>query len=485
MLARFQDGLRLDRRAPAGVLAIILLLTLSGCRSPLPGSRLPLVSSGLEERSGFTVERASCTGEIELPPGASLDDGLTEDEAISIALWNNALFQETLVELGVARAELVAAGLLPNPEFVYLFGVDQKALRYAFDLPIEAIWLRPIRLRAAHREAERTTQRLVQAGLDLIRDVRQAYADAVLARERERIAGDTLALRQRVAELAEARLAAGEAAPQEPAAARIDALAASQEAARAAYDLAAAHERLRHVLGIVELRDPLTLDAGPLPRHEVAANEQEADALTAEALATRPDLQAADRAVAAAGERVRLAQVGWFRLLGIGDATAGQRTGHEFGPGMRFTVPLFNKNEGEIARACAALERAIRQRQTVRQQAAADLRRALVLYEQARTELDSLESRVAPEVQAAIARAERAYQEGEASYLIVLEATRQVVATQLRTAQLHADLRRAYADIERGAGRRLPAPDDAPTEASDSRPLEGPASPSLTEENLQ
>lgn len=473
-LARTCTGCR-QRRAPFGLLACVVGVALAGCRAPLPGSGLPAVSLGVEERMGYALERASCRGEVVFPPGAALDDGLTEDEAISIALWNNALFQETLVEAGVARAELVAAGLLPNPEFVYLFGVDHKPFRYAFELPIEAIWLRPIRLRAARGEAERTTERLVQAGLDLIRDVRQAYADAVLARERARIAQELLALRQRVAELAEARLAAGDASPQEPAAARIDALAADQEAVRTTFDLSAALERLRLVLGIIELRDAIPLDEGSTPRQVVAADERAADDLVAEALANRPDILAADRGVAAARERVRLAQAGWFRLLGIGDATAGLRTGHEFGPALRFTVPLFNKNEGEIARARAALERAVRQRQTVRQQAAADLRRALVLYEQARAELATLETRVEPEVQAAIGRAERAYREGEAPYLIVLEATRQLTTSQLRAVQLDADLRRAYADIERGLGRKLSAPKNEP-------PAEIVAPPTLTED---
>lgn len=58
---------------------------------------------------------------ITLPPGASLDDGLTEDEAVSIALWNNAAFQELLVDLGLVRGDLIQAGLLPNPELVYFF----------------------------------------------------------------------------------------------------------------------------------------------------------------------------------------------------------------------------------------------------------------------------------------------------------------------------------------------------------------------------
>jgi hypothetical protein len=65
----------------------------------------------------------------------------------------------------------------------------------------------------------------------------------------------------------------------------------------------------------------------------------DADALTREALAARPD------AVAAAEARLRFAKLGWVRFLGIGDATSG-RGSHVLGPAVRFTGPLFNHNQG-------------------------------------------------------------------------------------------------------------------------------------------
>src|SRR4051812_46122961 len=107
-----------------------------------------------------------------------------------------------------------------------------KPYKYLFDFPIEALWLRPIRVRSAAREADRAAERLTQAGLDLMRDVRQAHADVVLARERVRIAGEAVKLRGRVAELAGERLKAGDISPQEAATGRIDAALAEQDATR-------------------------------------------------------------------------------------------------------------------------------------------------------------------------------------------------------------------------------------------------------------
>jgi cobalt-zinc-cadmium efflux system outer membrane protein len=66
--------------------------------------------------SGIRVE-----GKEPLPPDASIEDGLTSQEAVSIALWNSPSFQATLTDLGLARADLVEAGLLRNPMFSLLF----------------------------------------------------------------------------------------------------------------------------------------------------------------------------------------------------------------------------------------------------------------------------------------------------------------------------------------------------------------------------
>jgi len=175
-------------------------------------------------------------------------------------------------------------------------------------------------------------------------------------------------------------------------------------------------------------------------------------------LDARPDAVAAGHAARAAGERRRIARLGWVRLLGILDATSGRGTGHEFGPALRMTVPIFNRNQGGVARAEAEFAQLDRRRETVHNQIVMDVRTAFARYQQARAELDLLRRKTRPEVEAAIKRAEAAYKEGNATYLIVLEANRQLIDTYAREAALYAELRRAWAELERGVGRRLAPP---------------------------
>ncbi|MFZ5830258.1 MAG: TolC family protein [Planctomycetota bacterium] len=409
------------------------------------------MSANVIDRAGFQLGSQSCPGNVVMPNGASLDDGLDDDEAILIALWNNAAFQQLLCDLDIARGELIQAGLLPNPEVAYFFSVPDKPFKYALDMPLEAFWLRPNRVAAAERESARVCDQLTQAALDLIRDVRQSLADVRLAQGQLRVAEEAVRIRARIAQLAQARLEAGDVSVQEAATARIDAIQATQDTVRATADLMVADERLRNLLGIGAIRTPLRInDARPLPPHST-----DVETLTAEATHRRPDVLAADQAVAAAAERVRLSKLNWVRFLGVLDATSGRGTGHEFGPAFRATLPVFNWNQGAIARAEAECSRAVRQRQTIREQIILEVRQAEFRLRQAQDELEIFNTRIRPEVDAAIRRAESGYREGETTYLIVLETTRQFLDSQLREQQLQAEYRRAWAELERSVGRHL------------------------------
>jgi cobalt-zinc-cadmium efflux system outer membrane protein len=181
----------------------------------------------------------------------------------------------------------------------------------------------------------------------------------------------------------------------------------------------------------------------------------DAELLMVEATTTRPELLAANQAVATASERVRLAQVNWIRFLGILDATSGRDTGHEFSPAFRVTLPVFHRNQGIVARAEAALDQAARQHEAVRQRIILEVREAHLRYVQAAAELEIVNAKVMPEVEAGIRRAENAYREGNLGYVVVLESTRQFLQSLARREQLLGDLRRAWAELERSVGRRI------------------------------
>jgi cobalt-zinc-cadmium efflux system outer membrane protein len=129
-------------------LAIVVILLLSGlgcATTALPPVEIP---AGLAARTGVPLPRRDVQG-TQIPPDVRLEDGLTPEEAVAIALWNNPEFQIHIAKLGFARADLVEAGLLRNPVLSLLLPVGPKQFEATLRWPIEVLLERPGRVAAA------------------------------------------------------------------------------------------------------------------------------------------------------------------------------------------------------------------------------------------------------------------------------------------------------------------------------------------------
>lgn len=422
-------------------------LLLTACTPQSNG--LERVADDLEQRTGQRITEAQ-TNEAAWPPNVALADGLSEDELVSLALWNNAAFRGTLADLGLSRADLVQAGMLPNPSFSMLVPLGAKPLELTVRYPLEIFWLRPQRIDLAKLDVEQTAQRLVQNGLDLIRDVRVANAELTLASDRLQLADESSKLTRSIAELTQARLNAGDASEQEVANARVDALQAEEQRGRLQRDVEIAGERLRHLAGLSLEQWPETLANSPLPADEAF----DSAILLPEALASRPDLRAAEINVEAAGQRIGLARAEVFNFTA--SLNAKQINGPLLaGPGLDVVLPIVNQNQGGIAQAQARFDKAARQYLAIRQRIALDIREASVRLQQARDSLNRWQQTILPPLAASVRDAENAYAAGNVTYLYVLESQRRQLDARLKSAQAAADLRRARAELERSVGHRL------------------------------
>jgi len=86
-----------------------------------------------------------------------------------------------------------------------MFPLGPKQREFVLNVPLDVLWLRPIRVSAAESESHRVVERLVQDGLNVVRDVRVAYLNWQLAIQRALLAAQGAILRNEVARIAEAR----------------------------------------------------------------------------------------------------------------------------------------------------------------------------------------------------------------------------------------------------------------------------------------
>lgn len=443
---------------------------LAGCQTAELSQRRSTVSADVSSRFGSNLSEESEAGTVQLPPGVATDDGLTEDEAVAISLWNNAAYQALLADLGISSAQLFDAGLIADPQFQIFFPLGPKQLEFTTFQAVDALWLQPVREKAAELDLDRVSQSMVQNGLDVIRDARVAHASLLLAQEQAAVAREAESLRTQIAALAQKRLDAGDISELEATTSRIDALQARATAGRAAQDVELARQQLRTLLGLAMHGDSLNAIADA----DTLSLPQNAESLVSTALAMRPDLRAAELAIEAECERAGLAENQFMNLDAVYDANGSGSRGFESGAGLRFTIPIFNRNQGGIAIADAQLEKAARQYVAVRDQVTLEVRTAHTQLQQAQQNLTLVRDEILPALQQAQELARRNYENGGAPYFLVLQTTSQYLDTRMRDLQLHADMRRAVAELERGVGMKLavsPEARDRSGVASESRNL--------------
>ncbi|MGI8604198.1 MAG: TolC family protein [Verrucomicrobiales bacterium] len=409
------------------------------------------IGGRLEQRIGHSVNVTPASGRGGIPPRVNLSNGISQQEAVALALWNNAAFHETLTRLGFSRADVIQAGLLSNPTFSVLFPIGPKQLEYTAMLPVEAFWLRIKRKEIAGIEHRRVAESLVQNGLDLVRDVKVAYAEVLLTKDRSRLAREAANTRGRMAGLAEARLKAGDASELETSTSRVAALQSQEEANQTTHSVAVAEERLRNLLGLGAMRTRAVFNDTTFRAGAGGATS----ALVKEAFASRPDLRAAELAIEAAARRAGLAKADVFKVSATVDANAEGKSGHEIGPGLQLELPIFNQGQATRAKARAEIERTAWNYLAVKDRIRLEVQEAHLRLRQAQQNLSAWQEKILPPLEQNVAQAEKAFAAGETTALLVHETVRQLLAAKVREAEIRADARRAAAELERGIGHRL------------------------------
>ncbi len=421
------------------------------------------VSKQVEAHTGHSLKPDAKPAGFALPEGVSLEDGLTEDEAVAIALWNNPAFQAELAALGLARADIIEAGQLRNPNLTLIFPFSLRVLEAVAQWPFDALWQRPRRVAAAKLELNRTEETMAAMALDLVRDVRLAYADSLLAEHRSRITAQAAGERREIAVIVNAQFRAGEISELETNASRLDASMAEELAARFSNEVTIARIRLSSLLGFASDIQGFTLaphQPAPSPTIALTANastpiRDPIGELIKQAFDARPELKAAELAIEAAGQRAKWERSKILTVSAIAKEYGKGANGFEQGPGVLIDLPIFNRNKGAISRAEADIERAAKQLAALRHRIALEVQQAYTQLEQERQSLDRWRTSIQPQIQEEFRRTERTYAAGDVAYLLVLQTTQRVTDAQLREVELQAAQTRAAANLERSIGRRL------------------------------
>jgi cobalt-zinc-cadmium efflux system outer membrane protein len=436
-------------------LAIMLLLAAMGAGPA--GAQPPAWQDVARESETRTGLAPAWPGGETAPMNAPLlADGLTEAEAAQLALANNAELHAAFGELGIAQADVMAAGLYTNPSLEVLLrfpqGGGSSNVETELGFSLADLWLVPARKRVARARAEQLTMEVVSEVLNTVADAKRAHNACVIAVAKREQAAQVLAAAE--AWRAQMRLRADFGFHSQWDLSMADAFVARQALMLEEADagVAIAYARLRHVTGVAteELQAQGEL---PTPPDEPVVVAD----LVALALAHRPDVRAARLGLVAADRAITLARRSVWRDVTVGPAFARETDGTDLWGGLlQVGLPVFDRNQAGRARAEAERRQAGNQAEATvaaaREQvtiAAASLTLAL-----ARERL--LRERILPARQAALDFATRYYNEMQLNMLFVLQARQELYAAQMEHTAALGAIREAQIELEFAVGGQRP-----------------------------
>ena len=176
----------MTHRLIAIFITLMCIGVFSGCASVPKDAGFSDVQNIIEQRIGRRVHWNQGTSEdaaVVDVVRSMLQQELTIDEAVQIALLNNRSLLATYEELGIAQADLVQAGLLRNPTFGASFRFPDKTVgghrstntEFSVVQDFLDLLVRPLRKKVAATQFEQTKLRVGNAVLNLAAEVRSFY----------------------------------------------------------------------------------------------------------------------------------------------------------------------------------------------------------------------------------------------------------------------------------------------------------------------
>jgi outer membrane protein, heavy metal efflux system len=390
---------------------------------------------------------------------------ITLDEAIQMALQHNHNLLAARTTIQQSEAEETTANLRPNPtlfadwEYLPFFSPSNWNSTYLHDSTEADVGLsyllergrkRQHRLQAAKDVTAQTRSQVTDNERTLTFNVASLFVGAQLAESTIELAERDLKSFQQTVDLGEMRYNKGAISEDDFLKIKLQLLQFETDVQQAQLAKVQALSDLRQLLGYESVAPEYDV-AGPFDYLPLKGNLED---FQLKALQNRPDLRAAQQGVTAARSQYDLQ-----KAIGKPDVTVQGNYSHVNGTNAAtvygsIPLPIFNRNQGEIARTRFAITQAQEQEKSTNGQALTDVRdafeglrvndRIVQLYRLGYLDVAQKDRDIA----------EYAYQRGAVSLLDFLDAERNYRATQLAYRQALASYLVALEQLRQAVGTR-------------------------------
>lgn len=406
---------------------------------------------------------------------APVGERFSVEQAVQAALAQNLALRAEFERIPVAEGQLRQAGLVPNPVVTSTATSDrvfanegESGWSAGIQQELETAGKRRYRSLTARGDLERVRHETESTQRDLIARTQKAYFTLVFAERDLSLARETSAILRRFVDLNAERVKVGEAPGVELNLAKIE-LARSQRNEQE-FD-----RRYREATASLNLLMGRPAAASVIPTSDFTAPllslspDQE---LLDYAVQHRPEVRASDSNVEARTTAVRLARALRFPNVTLGAGYQKQNTiiggssptvpssvflrgDQQVAFQATLPLPLFNRNQGNIASAEYERRAAEETARYVRNVVEAEVTTALANYRSRVLTRALYEESVLPQLQRNVEAIQEAYRLGNESIFAVIQVQRTFFDTRHEYLQTLLDLEFDRVDLEKATGRPL------------------------------
>jgi cobalt-zinc-cadmium efflux system outer membrane protein len=403
------------------------------------------------------------------PPATSLATQgpvkITLDDAIQMALQHNHTLLAERTTIQQNQAQEITANLRPNPvllgdaQFIPIFQPNDFNASYVdniaqFDLGLSYLFergkKRQHRLQAAKDQTAVTQSTVADNERTLTFQVATLFTNAQLAESTLELAQDDLKSFQNTVDIAKERYRAGDISDDDYLKIKLQLLQFQNDVSQAKLARVQALSDLRQLLGY----ESVSRDYDVAGAFDYIPLNAQLEDLQMKALASRPDLRAAQQGVTAANSQYALAKANGKR-----DVTAQANYTHVSATNSaslfgQIQIPIFDRNQGEIARTQYAISQADEQAKAANGQVLTDVEDAYSGLQTNNEVIQLYRSGYLDDAQMDRDISEYAYKRGAASLLDFLDAERSYRATQLAYRQSLAAYLLSLEQLREAVGTR-------------------------------
>jgi len=363
---------------------------------------------------------------------------ITIEQAIQEAMEKNLDVAAERLNISIAEARQITARLRPNPvvsvsgNHLDLLGTGYgpsnnagpNEMSVRTDFVFERGGKRDARVALASAGKTVAELGLRETMRRLIFDVQSAFVDVQLAKEDLALAKENLSNLNGIVSINAARVKNGDLAAVDLGRSQVAALQYQTAVRQAELQVQQAKTRLQLLLG----RSAVSFDfdvSGPIRRENRLVEQEQ---IREQALRQRPDLLSIQQSQARSQADLRLQLAQGKIDYTIGTEYVRQQAsglaGNSLGFYLSAPLPVFNRNQGEIARAQREREQAVAQLKALEARIAMEAVSAWQQYSSARTLLAEMERTTLPTATSVLRTTEYSYRRGEATLLEFLDAQR-------------------------------------------------------------